>query len=191
MTRVLFAATGLRGMQTLWKGTLVLLFQPSVNQGAGARGMIEDGLCDPARHACPIPDVILGQRVMALAAGTIGTRDGIFGAGIDTYRVTLYGRGCHASQPHVTTDPMAMAASVMVRLQEITSKRLDLHDSAIVTVDRVMAGNMGDVIADQAVLKLSIRYFDSLARHNTMYLMKMIVKEVQLRGMQVKSRWSN
>ncbi|KAB8305068.1 hypothetical protein EYC80_004369 [Monilinia laxa] len=179
MTCMLFAATSLWGMQSLWKGTLVILFQPSVNQGAGARAMIDDGLYDPTRHACPIPDVILGQRVMPFSAGTVGTRSGAFGPGLDTYRVTVYGKGGHASQPHMTTDPMAMAASVIVRLQNITSKKLDLHDSAVVTVDSVVAGTMEDIIADQAVLKLNIRYFDSSARTDAVNLMQITLQEVQ------------
>ncbi|RAL61000.1 hypothetical protein DID88_010096 [Monilinia fructigena] len=116
---------------------------------------------------------------MPFSAGTVGTRNGNFGPGLDTYRVTVYGKGGHASQPHMTTDPMVMAASIIVRLQRITSKKLDFHDSAVVTVDSVVAGAMEDIIADQAVLKLNIRYFDSSARKDAVNLMKMILKEVQ------------
>lgn len=59
--------------------------------------MIDDGLYDPERHACPIPDVVLGQHVMPVVAGQVGTRKGIAGSAADSFRLTVYGKGGHAS----------------------------------------------------------------------------------------------
>ena len=51
-----------------WVGTVVVVFQPAEEYGAGAKAMIADGVLD--RY--PRPDVVLGQHVTPLPAGTIG-----------------------------------------------------------------------------------------------------------------------
>ena len=50
-----------------WSGTVVLVFQPGEETGAGAAAMLADGLWDKA----PVPEVVLGQHVFPFAAGTI------------------------------------------------------------------------------------------------------------------------
>ena len=134
ITSMLAAAKTLHVAREQWKGTLIILFQPNEERGAGAKAMIEDGLYDVKRHACPAPDVVLGQHVMPFPAGTLGTRVGSFASAADSFRVTIYGRGGHASQPHVTIDPVVMAAHIIVRLQTVVSREVDPRDSAVVTV---------------------------------------------------------
>src|SRR3954451_7861256 len=51
-----------------WSGTLVVVFQPAEELGAGARAMVEDGLFDRFDR----PAVVLGQHVAPLPAGIIG-----------------------------------------------------------------------------------------------------------------------
>ena len=55
-----------------WQGTLMAVFQPAEEIGAGAQAMIDDGLF----NRFPKPDVILGQHVMPLSAGIIATNPG-------------------------------------------------------------------------------------------------------------------
>ena len=58
--------------RTLWRGTVMAVFQPGEETGQGARAMIEDGMV----KRFPKPDVTLGQHVMPLSAGQIGWRIG-------------------------------------------------------------------------------------------------------------------
>ena len=88
---MLAAAATLHAARKEWSVTIVMLFQPNEERGAGAKAMIEDGLYDPEKHACHISDVVLGQHVMPYAAGTIGTRRGAFASSADSFEVTLYG----------------------------------------------------------------------------------------------------
>lgn len=97
---MLAAATTLHKAQESWRGTLVILFQPNEERAGGAKAMIKDGLYDPARHACPVPDIVLGQHVMPPKAGTVGTLVGAFASAADSFKVTIYGRGGHGSAPH-------------------------------------------------------------------------------------------
>ena len=136
----LAVAETLHKAQKEWKGTLVVLFQPNEERGGGATAMIADGLYDPAKHACPIPDVVLGQHVMPYPTGTVGSRAGPFASAADSFRLTVYGRGGHASQPHRTVDPVVMAAHIIVRLQTLVSREVDPAEAAVITVGSVQAG---------------------------------------------------
>jgi metal-dependent amidase/aminoacylase/carboxypeptidase family protein len=78
-----------------WKGTLICLFQPNEEGGAGAQTMVDDGLYDKI----PIPDLVLGQHVDYWRAETVRIIDGTFMATADSFRVTVHGRGGHGSQP--------------------------------------------------------------------------------------------
>ncbi|KAK5550240.1 hypothetical protein LTR46_011758 [Exophiala xenobiotica] len=60
---LLIAAETLLAVHALWSGTIVFRFQPAEEAGDGALGMVDDGLFDPNRHACPLPDMVLAQHV--------------------------------------------------------------------------------------------------------------------------------
>jgi amidohydrolase len=122
---LLGAAEALVSAREEWAGTLVLIFQPAEERGTGAQAMVDDGLYDPERHGVPVPDIVLGAHVMPHRAGVIGTRRGLLMSAADSMRVTLHGRGGHASMPHRLVDPVVMAASTVMRLQTIVSREVD------------------------------------------------------------------
>src|SRR5699024_6800798 len=55
----LYLAKYLVEHRQLWSGTVVMLFQPGEETGAGARAMLDDGLWDEIVR----PEVIYGQHV--------------------------------------------------------------------------------------------------------------------------------
>src|SRR5699024_2183210 len=87
-----------------WAGTLVIIFQPGEETAAGAQAMIEDGLWEKA----PKPEVVYGQHVMPNLTGTINYSIGDAMSMADSWKVTLYGRGSHGSQPQDSTDPIVL-----------------------------------------------------------------------------------
>jgi amidohydrolase len=139
-----------------WHGTLISLFQPAEELGTGARAMIDDRLFD----RFPKPDVILGQHLMPPPAGQITYRPGVTQSEEDNIEVRLFGRGGHGAWPESTIDPVVMAAAAVLRLQTIVSREMAAFEPAVVTVGAIQAGTKGNVIADQAVLKINIRSFD-------------------------------
>lgn len=71
---MLAAASTLSAAREEWKGTLVILFQPNEERGAGAKAMVEDGLYraeGEGGHGCPVPDVVLGQHVMPFVSSFV------------------------------------------------------------------------------------------------------------------------
>lgn len=155
-----------------WVGTVVVVFQPAEEYGAGAKAMIADGVLE--RY--PMPDIVLGQHVTPLPAGTIGVRSGTQMAASDGLRVTLYGRGGHGSRPHATIDPIVMAAATVMRLQTIVSREVDPRDVAVVTVGAMHAGLKNNIIPAEAVLELSLRYPDDEARERVMEKVERIIR---------------
>ncbi|MCJ1474584.1 hypothetical protein MMC13_003243 [Lambiella insularis] len=172
VTCLLAAAELMVRIRDAWKGTLILVFQPNEERGAGAQRMVDNGLYDRV----PIPDIILGQHVFPMRSGKLGSRIGIMLAASDSLSVTLYGRGGHASQPHNTIDPVVMAASTVMRLQTIVSREVDPSGLAVVTVGSMQAGQTENIITDKAELKINIRTIDCETRERVVAAVKRIVK---------------
>lgn len=171
ITAMLGALEQLVNSKDEWSGTIVTVFQPAEEYGAGAHAMIADGVLD--RY--PKPDVVLGQHVTPLPAGTIGVRSGTQMAASDGLRVVLHGRGGHGSRPHSTIDPIVMAAATIMRLQTIASREVDPRDVAVVTVGSIHAGLKNNIIPAEATLELSLRYPDDAARDKVMQKVERII----------------
>lgn len=172
VTCLLAAAERLAGMKECWKGTLIVLFQPNEERGGGAQGMVNGGLYE----RIPVPDVVLGQHVVAKRTGRVDSKVGLIMAASDSLRIRLYGRGGHASTPHKTIDPVVMAASVVMRLQTIVSREVDPSNMAVVTVGSLRAGETVNIIADFAELMINVRTIDSETREKVLASIRRIVK---------------
>jgi hippurate hydrolase len=154
-----------------WAGTLVVLFQPSEENGDGAKAMVEDGLSGKV----PAPDVVLAQHVLPYPAGYVGTRSGSFLSAADSLRVTLHGRGAHGSAPQAAIDPVVMAAMCVVRLQTVVSRELAATTPAVLTVGSIQSGSGPNVIPDRAQLQLNVRTYEPAVRKQTLEAIERIV----------------
>jgi hippurate hydrolase len=154
-----------------WRGTLMAVFQPGEETAEGSQAMIDDGLF----KRFPKPDVVLGQHVMSLPAGTLAGRTGVITSAADSLQIRLFGRGAHGSMPEASVDPVVMAASTVMRLQTIVSREVAPTESAVVTIGALEAGSKENVIPDEAVIKLNVRTFDEGVRKRVLAAIKRIV----------------
>ena len=173
---MLAAAELLLSARSTWSGTCIFLFQPAEERALGAQSMVDDGLYNESKHACPIPDVVLGQHVMPFPAGCVGTRAGSFMSAADSFKITIFGRGGHGSMPQFCIDPVLIASHVVVRLQTIASREVPPDETAVVTVGALQAGSTENVIPDEAVLKINIRSVTEEWRKRILASVKRIVK---------------
>jgi hippurate hydrolase len=171
VTWLMGAATLLAETQDVWKGTLMLVFQPAEETGRGAQAMVDAGLL----RRFPKPDVILGQHVMVGPAGSIGSRAGVITSAADSLQIRMFGRGAHGSMPQASVDPVVMAAATVLRLQTIVSRELAASEAAVVTVGALQAGDKENVIPDEAVIKLNVRTFDADVRARVLAAITRIV----------------
>ena len=160
VTCLIGASQVLAETRSSWSGTLVVVFQPAEELGAGAQAMIDEGLFE----RFPRPQVVLGQHVAPFPAGFLAVRAGTAFAAADSLRVTMFGRGAHGSRPEVSVDPVVMAAATVLRLQTIASREIAGTDTAILTVGALRAGTKENIIPDDAELLLSLRTFDPSVR---------------------------
>jgi amidohydrolase len=155
-----------------WRGTLMAVFQPAEETGEGAQAMIDDGLF----KRFPKPEVVLGQHVMPPPAGQITYRPGVTQSVEDNIEVRLIGRGGHGAWPEATVDPVVMAASTVLRLQTIVSREVAASAPVIITIGSLQAGTRGNVIPDEALLKVNVRTFDDEVRTRVLASIERIVK---------------
>lgn len=144
--------------------------------------MVDDGLYKPDRHACPIPDVVLGQHVFPLRAGQVATKPGTIMSAADSFKVTIYGSGGHGSMPHRCIDPVVIASHVVVRLQTIVSREVPPDEMAVVTVGALQVGSTENIISDEAVLKINIRSVSTVWRERILESVKRVVKAECIAG---------
>jgi hippurate hydrolase len=150
------AVSELAGSRDSWRGTVIAVFQPAEEVGAGARAMLDDGLFAKAG----VPDLVLGQHVFPRDTGSVLYASGPFLGAAESWDVTLYGRGGHGSRPEDTIDPVVMAASAVLRLQTLVAREIAPADKGVVTVSRLRAGHAENIIPDTATITLNFRAYD-------------------------------
>ncbi len=156
MTTWLGAARVLVATRDHWRGTVVMVAQPAEEIVQGAVRMVADGLFT----RFPKPDFVLGIHCSTtMAAGEIGIVPGPASAASDSVDIVFHGKGGHGATPHLTVDPVVMAARAVVALQTIVSREVDPFDSAVVTIGTFHAGTKRNVIPDTARIQLTVRSY--------------------------------
>ena len=142
-------------------GRVVFMFQPGEEGHAGARVMLEEGLLE--RHG-PIDRAFALHISPNLRSGCIATRGGAFMASVDSFRVTVRGKGGHASMPYEAVDPVTVACEMVTTLQVMVSRRVPTFDPAVVTVTRISGGTTFNVIPETVVLEGTVRTVSEATR---------------------------
>jgi hippurate hydrolase len=154
-TAMLLAAARYLAEVKPFDGTVVLIFQPAEEGGAGAQRMIDDGLFE--RFPC---DAVFGMHNWpSLPVGQFGLRTGGFMASSNEFEIVVRGKGAHAGLPYLGIDPVPVAAQIVLALQLIVSRVKKPVDPAVVSVTMVSAGEAINVIPDTATLRGTVRTF--------------------------------
>jgi len=172
VTCLLGAAELFAAHRESWAGTLIALFQPAEETAAGSQAMLDDGLTSRV----PQPDVAFAQHVLNHEAGVVGTQPGpVLSAG-DSIRITVHGKGSHGSMPHLSVDPVVLAAAIVMRLQTVVSRETKPGEFAVVTVGSSIAGTKSNIIPDHAVLLVNVRTYDVGVRKTVLAGIERIVR---------------
>jgi amidohydrolase len=153
---LLGAARLLTEQRASWNGRVLLMFQPGEEGFHGARFMLDEGLLDQAGGQRPSGAFALHISTL-YETGTIDVRPGPMLASGDTLRITVRGRGGHASAPHTALDPITVAAEIVLALQLMVTRRVDAFDPAVVTIAQVVAGTTTNIIPETAFLAGTMR----------------------------------
>lgn len=154
MTNLVGVARYLAAHRDQWSGTVVFIFQPAEEIGAGAEAMLADGLL----KRFPRPDFGVALHVAAdIPTGTISYVPGYALANVDSVDITVKGRGGHGASPETTIDPIVIAAKLILDLQTIVSREVKPIAPAVVTVGAIQGGTKHNVISDECRLQLTLR----------------------------------
>ncbi len=147
-------------------GTVKFIFQPAEEgpprgEEGGAALMVKEGVLEN-----PKPNAIFGLHVVAMMnTGTIGYRAGPLMAAADIFRIKVKGRQTHGSQPWSGVDPIVAASQIVLGLQTIISRQVNItNEPAVVTIGSIHGGNRFNIIPEEVEMVGTIRTFDEAMR---------------------------
>ena len=173
--RVRHVAEVLAGMKAQLPGTVKFIFQPA-EEGApveadangkvpsfGAKAMIEAGALKDVQ-------AIYGLHITSnLPGGVVGYRSGPLMAGSDNITIHVEGRGGHGSSPWATIDPIVAASQVVMGLQTVVSRQLNIsQEPAVVTIGQIQGGTRYNIIPDKVEMMGTLRTFDEDMRQEAL-----------------------
>ena len=173
MTSFIGTARVLATLRDQWSGTLVFIGQPAEERVGGAKAMLAEGLYT----RFPRPDFCLALHAASdLPAGTVGHTEGYALANADTVDILVRGVSGHGAWPHLTKDPIVLAAQIILGLQTIVSRETSPTDPAVVTVGSIQGGTKHNIIPDEVRLQLTLRSYSDEVRDNSIAALKRIVR---------------
>ena len=145
-----------------FEGTAYVIFQPAEEGGGGGQVMVKEGLFE----RFPAGEVYAVHNYPGLPAGTIAVRSGAVMAATDEVEVVVRGRGGHAAFPHLTVDPVVVAAHVITALQTIASRSVDPVDAVVLSLCSMQTSQTGafNVIPDSVRMLGTVRTFKPQTR---------------------------
>ena len=145
-------------------GTAVLLFQPAEEVFGGARPMIEAGVLENPRVA----EVYGLHLTTDTPGGHVAVRSGPCMASADFFDVEVRGKGGHGAFPHLSIDPITVAANILLGMQNLVSREVSAKEPAVLTVGQIVSGTKHNIIPVTATLRGSLRTFNQEVREQVM-----------------------
>ncbi len=158
----------LAGIKVQIPGTIKFIFQPAEegppgDEEGGAELMIKQGVLENPR-----PAAIFGLHVIAgMPTGKIGYRPGATMASGDTIRIKVQGRQTHGAFPWQGIDPVVVAAQIVIGLQTIPSRQVDVTmEPSIVTISCIHGGVRENIIPGHVEMVGTMRTFNESMRED-------------------------
>ena len=159
----------LRHMTDDIHGEIRIVFQPSEENGQGAKLMIGTGVLDGVDGA------YAAHIWSEVDAGTVSCEPGPRMANTDWFRIDVRGTSCHGAMPQRGADAVMAAAEIVNALQTIVSREISPYEPAVVTVGEIHGGTARNVIAGSAYLTGTVRTYSDTAHQMMPELIKRIV----------------
>jgi len=177
---LLGVAEVLSGIRRELPGTVVFLFQPA-EEGApqgeegGAALMVKEGALDN-----PKVDAVFGLHVTSrYPVGEIAYRPGAELAAVDSFRINVHGKQTHGAYPWLGVDPIVVSSQIVLALQLIPSRQLDVSIApAVVTVGAIHGGVRNNIIPDDVEMIGTIRSLDQKMREEIHQRIKRTAQDI-------------
>ena len=151
MAMLLGAARILCDLKDELAGNVKLLFQAAEETCFGAEYYVQQGVLDGV-------DAIYGQHIWAgLEASYLNVQPGVRMASCDNFTITVEGNSTHGSTPHLGTDAIVAAASIIMNIQTIVSRNNDPLNALVVTIGEIHGGQRFNILANKVVMEGTCR----------------------------------
>lgn len=157
VTWMLGMARTMVALKSEWSGTIVLIAQPAEEPVSGAKAMLADGLW--TKYKLPKPDYFFAVHTTPIPVGMVLNAPGPRMAGTDQFDVLFKGHAGHSSAPHLTKNPINMAANAITQYQTIIGNVVSPQEPAALSVGAIHAGATNNAIPSSATVKMNIRWF--------------------------------
>lgn len=156
MAMLLGAAKILNEVKDELPGKIYLLFQPAEEIGQGAKYLMEYG------NWYEETDAFFGTHVWSeLESGKVSLEAGERMAAADKFEITVHGKSGHGSLPNQTIDAVVVGSAIVMAIQSLVSRTYSPLDSVTVTVGQIHSGTRWNIIAGEAFLDGTVRYFNN------------------------------
>ena len=180
-TAILMAAVEiLVGLKDKLAGSVKFIFQPAEEgppngEEGGAALMIKEGVLENPR-----PAAIFGLHVIAgMATGKIAYRPGATMASGDTIRIKVQGRQTHGAFPWQGVDPVVLASQIVLGLQTIPSRQVDVTlEPSVLTISCIHGGVRSNIIPDHVELLGTMRTFNEAMRADIRERIKITAEKI-------------
>ncbi len=179
---LLGVATVLAALKDQIPGTIQFIFQPA-EEGppAGERGgadlMLEEGAFTEKPAAVfalhSFPDLLVGE---------VGFNPGPTMAAVDQFTARIQGKQAHGAYPHLSIDPVVLAAQAILALQTIRSRTLPAFEPSVVTVGIVRGGERFNIIPGEVLLEGTVRTYNEEVRATVERRMREILDGITRAG---------
>ena len=162
------------------KGTVKFIFQPAEEgppegEEGGAKLMVKEGVLEN-----PKVDVIFGLHINAQTeVGKIKYHPKGTMAASDLYTIKINGKQTHGAYPWLGIDPITTAAQIIMGIQTIVSRNLNITESAaVISVGQINAGVRSNVIPEELTMTGTIRSLDSKVQDMMHSRLKKVVSSI-------------
>jgi len=169
------------GMSKRLDGNVKFIFQPAEEVGAGARAMIERGVLENPK----VDRIIAGHMDPNLPVGQIGHFKRLGYASADCLSLTITGKGGHGASPDACIDPIVAGAHFISQCQSIIARNIKPTHAGVISIGKLVAGDVSNAIPETACLEGSIRALSSEVRALILKRLQDVVKGIEI-GFQVR-----
>ncbi|WP_119421967.1 M20 aminoacylase family protein [Desertibaculum subflavum] len=153
-----------------FEGAVHFFFQPAEEGGGGGKVMVDEGLFQ--KFPC---EAVFGMHNRpSVPAGHFAVRGGPQMAAAGMFDIKITGKGAHGARPESGIDPVVVGGHIITALQSIVARNVSPHDTAVISVTQMHAGDAYNVIPESAVLRGTIRAF----KMEVMELMKANIERI-------------
>ncbi len=162
-------------------GTIKFIFQPAeegapAGEEGGAALMIKEGVLDKDPKPVAIFALHVGNEQ---ETGQVAYRAGGIMAGVDNLDITVHGHATHGAKPWGGVDPIVVASQIVLGLQTIVSRQLDLTQApTVITIGKIEGGVRSNVISDEVKMAGTIRTFDPKVRLDVLDRIKRTAEDI-------------